>query len=232
MIPTNPKIHMSHYTEPEWSDSALVTIDVQRDFSLPGAPTEIPGTMDAVPAIEELLRAFRAGGFPIIHVVRLYRGDGSNVDLCRRKKIETGEHVVRPDSEGAQLVQELLPSPDVELNCAYLMEGGIQALGANEVAMYKPRWGAFYETPLQSHLDRRGISTLVVCGCNFPNCPRATIYEASERDFRVVLVEDAVSGLYERGSNEMKNIGVNILSTREVVEAITRADVGPPQRRN
>ena len=32
------------------------------------------------------------------------------------------------------------------------------------------------------------------CGCNFPNCPRTSIYEASERDFRVVLARDAISG--------------------------------------
>lgn len=39
-------------------------------------------------------------------------------------------------------------------------------------------------------------------GCNFPNCPRTSIYEASERDFRTVLVRDAISGLYERGEHE------------------------------
>lgn len=215
---------MNSYTEPEWSDSALVTIDVQRDFSLSGAPAEISGTMEAVPQIVELLEAYRASRAPIVHAVRLYRSDGSNVDLCRRKKIENGEQIVRPGTNGAQLVHALRPTADAELNCAHLMEEGIQTLGDNEVAMYKPRWGAFYETPLQGHLTRREVNTLVVCGCNFPNCPRTTIYEASERDFRIVLVEDAMSGLYERARKEMSNIGVKLLSTTEVVEAITRAD--------
>jgi hypothetical protein len=46
---------------------------------------------------------------------------------------------------------------------------------------------------------------------NFPNCPRTSIYEASEREFRIVLVSDAVSGLYDRGVDECRAIGVHVL---------------------
>lgn len=42
------------------------------------------------------------------------------------------------------------------------------------------------------------MTTLVFCGCNVPNCPRTSIHQASERDFRVVLAQDAISGLYDR----------------------------------
>jgi nicotinamidase-related amidase len=62
---------------------------------------------------------------------------------------------------------------------------------------------------------------VVFCGCNFPNCPRTSIYEASERDFRVVLVRDAVSGLYERGEQELLNIGVQLMTTGEVTSAVS-----------
>ena len=101
-----------------------------------------------------------------------------------------------------------------------LLRGGIQPFAAREVAIYKPRWGAFYGTPLEQHLREQGISTLVFSGCNFPNCPRTSLYEASERDFRLVLVEDAVSGLYEQGRVEMGNIGVALLATHQVVAAV------------
>lgn len=46
------------------------------------------------------------------------------------------------------------------------------------------------------------------------------LYEASERDFKVVLVEDALSGLYEQGKKELRNIGVQILTTDELIKAI------------
>lgn len=96
----------------------------------------------------------------------------------------------------------------------------MQTIGANEVVIYKPRWGAFYKTPLEQYLSEQNISTLIFCGCNFPNGPRASIYEASERDFRVVLVDDAVSGLYDQGRHEMRNIGIELLSTSQVIEAV------------
>jgi nicotinamidase-related amidase len=65
-----------------------------------------------------------------------------------------------------------------------------------------------------------GVTSLAFAGCNFPNCPRASIYEASERDFRIVLVTDAISGLYDRGRDEMKNIGVQLMTLKELAQAI------------
>lgn len=67
--------------------------------------------------------------------------------------------------------------------------GGIQKITENEVIIYKPRWGAFYSTSLHEYLQKLKIDTLVFSGCNFPNCPRISIYEASERDYRIVLAE-------------------------------------------
>jgi nicotinamidase-related amidase len=61
---------------------------------------------------------------------------------------------------------------------------------------------------------------LVFCGCNFPNCPRTSIFEASERDFRIVLVRDAISGLYERGEQELHAIGVTLMETQDVLDLL------------
>jgi nicotinamidase-related amidase len=95
-----------------------------------------------------------------------------------------------------------------------------QLLGKDEWVMYKPRWDAFYQTGLESHLRNKGIDTIVFCGCNFPNCPRASIYGASMRDFRIVLVTDAVSGVYEKGIEELQNIDVSLMTTNECVDWI------------
>jgi nicotinamidase-related amidase len=84
--------------------------------------------------------------------------------------------------------------------------------------MYKPRWGAFYGTPLDRHLRELGVSTLVFTGCNFPNCPRTSIYEASERDFRVVAIRDAISRLDDRGRIELEGIGVVVLDSQSFIE--------------
>jgi hypothetical protein len=63
----------------------------------------------------------------------------------------------------------------------------------------------------------------VFSGCNYPNCPRASIYEASERDFRLVLAREAISGLYGRGERELADIGVHLMSTAAVLDALRAA---------
>ena len=210
---------MGRYTEPHWSAAALLTIDTQID-TLTGQPFEIPGTTEVLPAIVRALAAARRAARPIVHVVRLYLPDGSNVDACRRERVEAGWHPVAPGSPGSELPPELLPAPGLRLEPQRLLAGDIQPLGPHEVALYKPRWGAFYHTPLDDHLRGSGVDTLVFTGCNYPNCPRASIYEASERDYRIVLLVDAVSGLDRRGREEMAAIGVLSCTVEEFVVAI------------
>jgi nicotinamidase-related amidase len=173
--------------------------------------------------MRELADGFRRAGRPIVHIVRLYESDGSNVDLCRRAAVESGRRMLSPGSEGAELAAELLPADGQRLEPDLLLAGGVQQLGSREVLIYKPRWGAFHRTPLADHLDAEGVTTIVFCGCNFPNCPRTSIYQASERDFRVVLARDAISGLYERGERELRNIGVHVLDTEEILRRLAPA---------
>lgn len=198
----------SRFTAPEPGRSALLTIDVQRDFTEPGAAAEIAGTMACVPAMRAVLDGYRRRGLPVIHVVRLYLPDGTNADLCRREALEAGWAVVAPRSSGAELVEPLKRSSDVSLDADVLLASRLQPAGANEWFLYKPRWDAFYGTHLGRHLHDLGVTTVVIVGCNFPNCPRATVYGASMRDFRTVLITDAVSGVYERGLQELDGIGV------------------------
>lgn len=128
----------------------------------------------------------------------------------RRLSIERGARLLAPGSAGSQIAPELLPNP-VELDHEWLLNGKLQQIGPREHVMYKSRWGAFYQTDLQRHLEETGSDTIVFAGCNFPNCPRTSIYEASERDFRMVLVSDAMSGVYDWGIEECRGIGVDVM---------------------
>jgi nicotinamidase-related amidase len=195
------------YTSPNARSAALVLIDVQRDFYEADAPARIDGTREAIPAMAALAARFREHGLPIVHVVRLYQPDGSNVDLVRRRIVELGARIVAPGAPGSQIAPEVLPT-ETPLAFDQLLQGRFQQVGPGEHIMYKPRWGAFYQTGLEDHLHRAGVDTLVFAGCNFPNCPRTSLYEASERDFRAILVPDAMSGVYERGLAECQRIGV------------------------
>jgi nicotinamidase-related amidase len=208
------------YTRPVADSAALVSIDMQRDFlDIPGDDAAMPvaGTGAVISAIAKLARVFRQRGLPIVHVVRLYRPDGSNVDPVRRQSVERGARIAAPGSPGSQIAAELLPNT-VELDHESLLAGGLQQIGIAEHVIYKPRWGAFYDTKLDQHLRESGSNTLVFAGCNFPNCPRTSIYEASERDYRIVLVSDAVSGMYERGIEECRAIGVSVRDASQTLD--------------
>jgi nicotinamidase-related amidase len=206
---------------PNFDTAALLTIDVQHD-TLDGEPGEIPGTTEVLPTIRKLASAFREAGRPIVHVVRLYLPDGSNVDLCRRQLIRGGARMFLPGSRGAELADGVAPALEA-LDAPGLLSGQLQPIGGREAVMYKPRWGAFFRTPLQAHLEAQHVDTLVFCGANFPNCPRTSIYEASERDYRIVVAADAVSRLAEAGVRELQAIGVHVWSVQRLSSQLALA---------
>lgn len=208
------------HTTAHLGTSALLVIDTQRDF-LDGGASTVPGTTQVLPAVAQLVLAYRKAGLPIVHVVRLY--DGDDVDLPRRSLIAGGAPIVRPHSDGSQIPGRLLTASAPRLDPELLFRGDLQELGSREWAMWKPRWGAFHRTPLDGHLQRLGVDTVVVAGCNFPNCPRATIYGASERDYRAVIAADAISGVLPLHLDEAGRIGVGHLTAAELVHDVEAA---------
>jgi len=202
---------MPDYTMPERTRLALLTINAQRDFITPGSPLKACGVTCAVPALRRLVEGLRAQDVPIFHAIRLYRPDGSNVDGFRRQAVEEGMRVLMPGTIGAELIDELKPDPAVRLDAGRLMAGRLQEIGPKEWLLYKPRWGAFHDTGLEQELRGHGVTTLVVAGLNFSTSGRATVYEAGARDFRIVLVPDALSGSCEDAVRELGRIGVYLM---------------------
>lgn len=207
---------MDEHTEPHYDRSALLTIDLQRDF-LSDSPYGVTGTTEVLPAIRKLVEAYRAADRPIVHVVRLYLPDGSNADLARRAMLASGASIALPGTPGSQLADGLTPHDAVALDHGQLLAGQLQRLGPAEHVMFKPRWNAFYTTRLDSHLRETDADTVVVAGCNYPNCPRGTLFGASERDYRAVMVNDAVSRWSEHAGAELGSLGVIDATTTEVL---------------
>ena len=212
------------HTRPELDRSALLVIDTQVDF-LDGGASPIRGTSAVLPAIAGLLAAYRAARRPVVHVVRLY--DGDDVDLARRTLLSSGAPIVRPGSAGARIAPVLLPAGAPELDAPRLLAGEFQPIGPGEWAMWKPRWGAFHRTRLDEHLRACGVSTVVLSGCNYPNCPRAAVYGASERDYRVLVAADAVSGVEPGHLEEARRMGVLAADSGDITaEVVASAGAG------
>jgi nicotinamidase-related amidase len=205
------------YTAPHWDTSALVVIDMQADFADGGA-LPVPGTSAVTPQVARLVEGFRQAGLPIVHIVRLYPPGSADVDPPRRAFVERGGVAVAPGTPGSALIAGL--TAPFTLDTELLLGGAPQELGKNEIVLFKPRWGAFYRTDLEVWLRERGVDTVVVAGCNLPNCPRATLFEASERDFRTVLVTDAVSQATPERLSDLAGIGVELHQVEDVLGAL------------
>jgi nicotinamidase-related amidase len=213
---------MKEYLAPERERIALITIDAQRDFILPSAPASVSGAVSTVPAMRRMIDAFRDADAPIVHTVRLYRCNGSNVDLCHRAAIEAGQRIVMPGTSGAELIDEVKPSLGQRLEPELLLEGKLQEIGHKEWVCYKSRLSAFFQTPLEDHLKSLGITTIVLCGTDFSTSPRSTVYAASNRDFRIVLATDAISGATDAGLDELAQIGVYLMSSEQLLTWLKR----------
>ncbi len=209
------------FTAPQYDRAALLTIDVQVDTVGPGAPFDDPGGAQMVVAASAVVRAWRESGGLIVHVVRLYEEDGSNVDRCRRELWANGWRALVPDTEGAEIVPELKPRPNAVLASQLLLSGEVQLWDWNEAVVYKPRWSAFHNTALHAFLASRNVTTVVVVGHLFENCVRATLQDATALDFRAVAVADAISGRVTPESlEEVARWGVEVTSAYDVIEAV------------
>ena len=90
---------MDEYIKPDFSSAALITIDTQKDV-LDGQPFEIPGTTAVLPQMKTLIQGFRKHNKPIVHIIRIYKKDGCNVDLCRRKAVMQGARIIIENTPG------------------------------------------------------------------------------------------------------------------------------------
>lgn len=169
----------------------LITIDL--DLSL--APGALPESVRL--ALSAQLNAFREAGRPILHIL--------------------GGRALRAARIGDAVDPRLLPDPAIRLYGHFLARGFLQRLGPAELAAYAPLGGNFAGTSLEGYLRRLGADTLFVAGCRFDDGPRAFLKEARRlagpglgRGFKVILLEDAVSGMHALARAETSRLGAGL----------------------
>ncbi|MBU1229354.1 MAG: cysteine hydrolase [Proteobacteria bacterium] len=184
---------------------ALAVIDMQNDFVLPGAPACVAGALATVPVVRRLLDQARGAGWPVFHVTREHRADGSDAEAFRRDLFAQGRGICVGGTPGADIVPELAPLP-------------------GEQRMVKRRFSAFLGTQFDLVLRRLGVSTLVLAGTQYPNCIRATAVDALSRDYRVLVVTDACSAQTDAVARanifDLANMGVACVPLGELAGAL------------
>jgi len=184
---------------------ALIIVDMQNDFVLPNAPQCIKGAVSVIPNIEKVLHTFREKSLPVFHVYREYRADGSDIEKTRLDDFLNGKKYCVPHTKGCEIIDELSPREE-------------------EYRIVKNRFSGFMNTELDFILRRLEVESIVVCGIQYPNCIRATVFDGVALGYEVTLVTDATSAQTEKIAQanivDIKNIGVECISTELLIEKV------------
>ena len=100
--------------KPNPTRSALLVIDMENGFVHPEGGHWIRFAQSMVPNCVRAVELARAKGIPVFFVKRLYRADGSDVELTRYPGWVAGGRACRPASTGpnsAQAPEGLRPQP-------------------------------------------------------------------------------------------------------------------------
>jgi nicotinamidase-related amidase len=166
--------------------TALVLIDLQKGIL--GRQTAPHSAPDVLARSVRLADRFRAVGGLVVLVHVSYSADG-------------GDRLTQPTDEPplASATQSGWDeiSPDL-------------GRGPKDIVITKRQWGAFYGTPLDLHLRRRGIRTIVIGGIATNFGVESTARDAFERGYALVFVEDAMAGL----SSEAHSFAVKTIFPR------------------
>ena len=173
------------------SATAVVMIDMQRDFIEPGGFGETLGNdvsrlAGVIAPARALLDWARALGLTIVHTREAHRPDLTDCPPAKRLRGAPSRRIGDPgpmgriliDGEpGADFVPELVPR-------------------AGEIEIVKPGKGAFHATRLQAVLQDRAISCLIFAGVTTEVCVQTTMREANDRGYDGLLVEEATGSYF------------------------------------
>ncbi len=171
--------------------TALLIIDMQRDFLEPGGFGETLGNdvsllAATVAPTRRVLEAARAAGLSVIHTREGHRPDLTDAPPVKIARGAPRAHIGDPGPMGRILIRGE-PGHDIvpELYPA-----------AGEPVVDKPGKGAFYQTDLALILANRQIDTLLVAGVTTEVCVHTTIREANDRGLRCVALSDCCGSYF------------------------------------
>jgi biuret amidohydrolase len=171
--------------------TALIIIDMQRDFLEPGGFGETLGNdvsrlMAAVGPCRTVLEAARRRCMLVIHTREGHRPDLSDAPPAKLERGTPSLRIGAPGPMGRILVRGE-PGHDI-VPALYPVAG--------EPVIDKPGKGAFYQTELELMLRNRGIENLLVCGVTTEVCVNTTVREANDRGYRCIVLADCCASYF------------------------------------
>jgi len=186
----------------ELERSALLIIDMQRDFLEPGGfgsslGNDVSLLRKAVEPCQRVLAAARSAGIVVIHTREGHRADMAD---AHPHKVMRGGPATRIGAAGpmGRILIRGEPGHDIIPELAPL---------PGEVVIDKPGKGAFYQTDLEMVLTTRRIDTLLVCGVTTEVCVHTTVREGNDRGYRCVALADCCASYFP----EFHSIGLQMI---------------------
>ena len=191
----------------EVDSTALVIIDMQRDFVLPGGFGEALGNdtsllLAAVEPIQRVLQQAREIGMFVVHTREGHRPDLT--DCPAAKLTRGGKTFIGEDGPMGRILVRGEQGHDI-IHQLYPIEG--------EPVIDKPGKGSFHATDLQQILFDRGIKTLVVCGVTLEVCVHTTVREANDRGYECVVLSDCVASYFP----EFQRVGLEMIKAQGAI---------------
>jgi len=171
--------------------TALVVIDMQRDFLEPGGfgaalGNDVGRLQTIVPATCRLMNGCRRAGIPVLHTRECHAPDLSDCPPAKRLRGTPSLRIGDPGPMGRILIRGE-PGAEIVPELAPLID---------EIVIDKPGKGAFYATPLAERLAGFGTTHLLLAGVTTEVCVQTTMREATDRGFDCLLVEDATESYF------------------------------------
>jgi biuret amidohydrolase len=201
--------------------TALVVIDMQRDFVEAGGfgaslGNDVSLLHTAIEPIADLLAAWRARGWPVVHTRECHRPDLSDCPTAKHLRGNPSLRIGEPGPMGRLLIAGE-PGADI-----------IPALAPlpGEWVIDKPGKGMFWATGLHERLQAAGITHLVFTGVTTEVCVQTSMREANDRGYDCLIVEDATESYfpaYKRATLEMLTAQGAIVGWSTVSATLLRA---------
>ncbi|MDP2817247.1 MAG: cysteine hydrolase [Polaromonas sp.] len=171
--------------------TALVIIDMQRDFIEPGGFGETLGNdvsllQAIVPACQAVLEAWRRAGGLVVHTREAHKADLSDCPPAKRNR---GNPALRIGDRGAMGRILVAGEPGNQIIPGLAPQRG-------EIAIDKPGKGAFYATGLHEQLQHVGITHLLFMGVTTEVCVQTSMREANDRGYDCLLLEDCTESYF------------------------------------
>jgi biuret amidohydrolase len=171
--------------------TALVVIDMQRDFIEPGGfgaslGNDVSHLQSAIAPIAALLAAWRARGWPVLHTREAHRADLTDCPPAKRLR---GTPALRIGDAGPMGRLLIAGEPGTDIIAALAPAPG-------ESVIDKPGKGMFCATEAHALLQAAGITHLVFTGVTTEVCVQTSMREANDRGYDCLIVDDATASYF------------------------------------